>query len=127
MAREPRGSLRFIGALLANRLYVLAQVWRPAPDGTPCYGPYDQRASHRVDGTPVLPAFSSWANAKSFLSSCGIEDADRFTIGLGNDFVLNVLRLGGRVFLNPKTPYEREVWPEEARDLPRVCPEGPRA
>jgi len=119
-SREPRGSVRLIKALLENPIYVLGQVSRPGADGVLRSEPFDQRVFHRVDGKLVLTVFSSRGIADQFLRRCGVDTVERFAFGLGNDFVHNTFQVSGRVFLNPRSEYERELWPEEVLDLPRI-------
>ena len=108
VAAEPRGSTRCVAALRRAQLYV---VGLKSGGDEAAY----QRLVHRDGPDVVWPLFSSWATASTFIDSCGVEDQEQFIIVPADEFLVRYDPAITRAFLNPKTPYERELWPEEAR------------
>jgi hypothetical protein len=113
VAAEARGSAHFLEALQQSQLYVLA-----LKNG----GNESDYAKlvHSEEGVVVWPLFSSWASANTFIHACGVDDAEQFLIVPAGAFIMAGDVSKARLFLNPKTQYQRQLWPEEAQAWGRL-------
>jgi hypothetical protein len=85
------------------------------------------RSTHGQAGRGPRSLSQCWANlrgrqregatARAFILACGVTDTGQFLIVPADQFLLGYDLAKARLFLNPKTPHQREVWPEEATAL----------